>query len=241
LAAHLGLDLTSVAPDVDVLTPEQGDLGYANTPVKTTAGQRQEDPVMVVQPIDVPDYSAAPSSLLTQGSIARHGWEAAPAGWLLETDQPLTVAQIRDARDHANQAGFAIEVRDQQPALSDLRTAATVVGMALALAILAMTIGLLRGEATRELQTLVATGATSGTRRTIVAATAGTLAVLGVGIGIAGAYLALVAAYLDDLAPLSQVPLAHLVTVAIGVPLLASAAGWLLSGREPPLSRVGLE
>jgi len=238
LAAHLGVDLDAV----DVLTPEQGDLGFANTPpTKTADGQRKENPAMVVQAIDVPDYSAAPSSLLMPASVARHGWQAAPAGWLLETDHPLTVTQITDARDQAEQAGFAIEVRDEQQALSDVRTAATLVGMALALAVLAMTVGIIRGEATRELQTLVATGATSGTRRTIVAATAGALALLGVTIGIAGAYLALIAAYLDDLEPLTHVPLAHLLAVAVGVPLLASAAGWLLPGREPALSRLAME
>jgi len=242
LTGHLGIDVADVDPTVDVLTPEQGDLGFANTPVPTTAaGKREEDPAMVVQAIDVPDYSAAPSSLVMPASVDRHGWQAASAGWILETDQPLTAAQIIDAREQAERAGFAIEVRDEQEALSDVRTAATLVGMAMALAILAMTVGLIRGEATRELQTLVAAGATSGTRRTIVAATAGALALLGVAIGIAGAYLALIAAYLDDLEPLSNVPLAHLVAVAIGVPLLASAAGWLLSGRDPLTSRPALE
>ena len=123
-------------------------------------------------------------------------------------------------------------MRDGQQGIADLRTWATVVGMALALAILAMTVGLIRGEATGELRTLVATGAASGTRRAIVAATAGSLALLGVTVGIAGAY-ALIAGYHDILDRLSNVPVVNLGAIALGVPALASAAGWLLAGREP--------
>ncbi len=41
---------------------------------------------------------------------------------------------------------------------------------------------------------------------------------------------------------LTRVPVAHLTTVVLGVPALAAAAGWLLSGREPPaLARAAVE
>jgi putative ABC transport system permease protein len=96
-----------------------------------------------------------------------------------------------------------------------------------------MTVGLIRSEAGRDLRTLTATGATSGTRRTITAVTAGALAFLGVLVGASAAYLALVAGYLDDLDPLKHVPAAHLVAMVVGLPLIAAAAGWLVSGREP--------
>jgi putative ABC transport system permease protein len=43
----------------------------------------------------------------------------------------------------------------------------------------------------------------------------------------------MLAMYHDDLAYLSPVPIPYLALVVIGVPLAASAAGWLLSGREP--------
>ena len=47
--------------------------------------------------------------------------------------------------------------------------------MLAALSVLAMTVGLIRSEATRDLRTLSAVGATSMIRRTLTAATAGAL------------------------------------------------------------------
>jgi putative ABC transport system permease protein len=97
-----------------------------------------------------------------------------------------------------------------------------------------MTVGLIRSESARDLRTLTATGATSRIRRTLTAATAGALALLGALLGVAGAYLALVATYHDDLGYLSRIPVLSLVLMVVGVPLIATAAGWLLAGREPP-------
>ena len=107
-------------------------------------------------------------------------------------------------------------------------------GMLLALGILAMTVGLIRGESSGDLWTLTATGASSRVRRTLTATTAGALGLLGALLGVAGAYLVLVATYNDDLGYLSSVPVLYLVGAVIGVPLAAAAAGWLIAGREPP-------
>ena len=106
--------------------------------------------------------------------------------------------------------------------------------MLLALGILAMTVGLIRSEAAGDVRTLTATGASSATRRTLTAATAGGLAILGVALGTAGAYAAVVAGFVD-VADLTPIPLAHLAAIAIGTPLAAAAGGWLLAGREPPV------
>jgi putative ABC transport system permease protein len=106
--------------------------------------------------------------------------------------------------------------------------------MLLALGILAMTVGLIRGEAAGDLRTLTASGATGTTRRTLTAATSGALALLGGLLGATGAYLALLAGYHNDLGALSRVPLRHLTVTLIGLPLTAAAVGWLLAGREPP-------
>jgi putative ABC transport system permease protein len=67
----------------------------------------------------------------------------------------------------------------------------------------------------------------------ITAVTAAALALLGVILGAAAAYLALVASYLDDLAPLAHVPVTHLAVMVIGLPIIAGAFGWVVSGREP--------
>ena len=97
-----------------------------------------------------------------------------------------------------------------------------------------MTVGLIRGESAGDLRTLTAAGATSTVRRTLTAATAGGLALLGALLGVAGAYVALAATYFDDLGYLGRIPVLYLVLLVVGVPWAAIAAGWLLSGREPP-------
>jgi putative ABC transport system permease protein len=105
--------------------------------------------------------------------------------------------------------------------------------MLLALGVLAMTVGLIRSEAAADVRTLTATGATSGTRRTLTAATAGGLAFVGVVLGTGGAYIALIAGHVRDLDQLSPIPVVHLAAIVLGTPLVAAGAGWLLAGREP--------
>jgi len=80
----------------------------------------------------------------------------------------------------------------------------------------------------------VGAGASSGIRRTLSAATCGSLALLGAVIGTAGAYLGLAAGYVGDLGQLVPVPVIHLLTLVLGIPAVAALAGWLVSGRQPP-------
>jgi putative ABC transport system permease protein len=137
---------------------------------------------------------------------------------------------------------MTVEARDHQTQLSAIRSGATAAGLLLALGVLAMTVGLIRGEAVGDLRTLTASGATGGTRRTLTAATGGALALLGALLGGAGAYLALLAGYHADLEALGRVPVAHLAAIIVGLPVTAAAVGWLLAGREPStLARQPLE
>ena len=69
---------------------------------------------------------------------------------------------------------------------------ATVFGIALALGVLAMSVGLIRSETASELRTLTAAGASSRTRRALTAVTAGGLAFLGALLGTVAAYVGLV-------------------------------------------------
>jgi putative ABC transport system permease protein len=71
-------------------------------------------------------------------------------------------------------------------------------------------------------------------RRAVTGVTAGALALLGALLGTAVAYAGLSAGYADDLAALRPVPVANLLTIVIGLPIVAAAAAWLLAGREPP-------
>jgi putative ABC transport system permease protein len=180
------------------------------------------------------DSGRYPPSFITLNGLRRHGWRQIPAGWLVESSRPLTSDQIADARQVAADAGLTIEVKEEGTSNAKLMAIATAAGAILALAILAMTVGLIRSESAGDLRTLTAAGATSRIRRTLTATTAGALALLGAILGVTGAYVVMLALYHDDLGYLSDVPVFYIVLAIVGVPLVATAAGWLLAGREPP-------
>jgi putative ABC transport system permease protein len=104
-----------------------------------------------------------------------------------------------------------------------------------------MTVGLIRSETAGDLRTLTAAGATGRVHRTLTAVTAGGLAFLGALLGIAGAYVVVMATYLRPRLSRSNNVL-YLVLIVVGIPWAAIAAGWLLSGREPPaIARPAIE
>lgn len=154
-------------------------------------------------------------------------------GWFIETQEPLSSEQRQRARELAAAAGLTVETRHDVRDLPVIRDVATSIGLFLAMGILAMTVGLIRGEAARDLRTLTATGATSAVRRTLTGVTSGALALLGAVLGCAAAYVALGAGYIDDLGRFDRVPTVHLLVIVVGIPLLAASVGWLLAGREP--------
>jgi putative ABC transport system permease protein len=234
LLDRYGVDLDAVDPGTEFFTVETGELAIL-TAVPRDSGR--SDPQMVTNPWTLtPTYSSLPGSLVTLDGLRQRGWEVASSGrWLVETSEPLTSEELATARDVAAGAGLTIESRDQQTGLQVLRSGATAVGMLLALGILAMTVGLIRSEAAGDVRTLTATGASGATRRTLTATTAGGLALLGVALGTACAYLTLVAGFRGNLGDLTQVPVTNLAVIAAGTPLAAAAAGWLLAGREPPV------
>jgi putative ABC transport system permease protein len=234
---YLGIDPTSIDPGVDFLLDRSVAANELTIPSMT---KRAEFAVTNVQKIDVGSHlfggesGRKPANFITLNGLRRHGWKQIPAGWLLESSRPLTSGQIADARDAAAQAGLTIETRRKKNPPTEVMAIATAAGAALALAILAMTVGLIRGESAGDLRTLTAAGATSRIRRTLTATTAGALALLGALLGVVGAYVALAATYHDDLGYLSDVPILYLAAAVVGLPLCAGAAGWLLAGREPP-------
>src|SRR5262249_56002771 len=101
------------------------------------------------------------------------GWKQTPAAWRLESSRPLPSGQTADARDAAAKAGLTIEVRRKKHTPAKVMAIATAAGGVLALAILAMTVGLIRGERAGDLRTLTAAGASSRIRRALAATTAG--------------------------------------------------------------------
>jgi putative ABC transport system permease protein len=225
-----GIQPGAVGADTDLLTARADLKGFE---VLNAAKGREQHPQIQTTP-DLPTYTSLPTTLITPEAVRQLGWEPAQAGWLVEARQPLTDEQITAARDLATELGITSETRDRQRSLAQLRTGATATGLLLALGILAMTVGLIRSETAGDLRTLTATGAASRTRRTLTAATTGALALLGAILGILGAYAALIAWHVDELGTLSRVPVAYLAAIIGGLPLAATAAGWLLAGRQPP-------
>jgi putative ABC transport system permease protein len=99
-----------------------------------------------------------------------------------------------------------------------------------------MSVGLIRSETSSDLRTLAATGASSSTRRTLTAVTAGALGFLGALIGTAGGYIALIGWLRSNslnggISALGNVPIANLLVILVGMPLVAMIVGWLLGGR----------
>jgi len=137
-------------------------------------------------------------------------------------------------RQAAVAAGMHIETASQAPSLGALRNYATGGGILLALAVLAMTVGLIRAEAARDLRTPTATGAPGRTRRTITAATAGSLGLIAAVLGTAVAYLATVALFRSQLSErMAHPPVLDVVLILVGLPVVATLGGWLLAGRQP--------
>jgi putative ABC transport system permease protein len=68
----------------------------------------------------------------------------------------------------------------------------------------------------------------------ITAATAAALGLLGAILGMAGAVIAVLAWAHGSLSTVfGDVPLSDVLILLIGLPLIATCAGWLLAGREP--------
>ncbi|MGH8891310.1 MAG: FtsX-like permease family protein [Acidothermaceae bacterium] len=237
--AHFGIAAAQIHPDADIITART-DLGsrqiFDPTPKPGNDGRpRATDAVQpAIQVIgQLPAYTSAPSVFLTPHAMQTLGLKALPAGWLLQTSTPLTAAQIDLATKAAAGAGLYVEERTPQKSLAPLRNWSTAAGILLALGVLGMTVGLIRSETAGDLRTLAAAGASSSVRRTLTAVTAGALALLGGVVGTAGAYAALLAWNRSNLTPLGRVPIANLVVIIVGLPVIAVVTGWLLAGREP--------
>jgi putative ABC transport system permease protein len=221
----LGLNPAAIDPATSILTIQSGQDVLTTITTITDATH--------VQRIHVPGYGSEPTSLITVNGLRHERWTQIQSGWMIESARPLPAAQIAAARDVAAKSGLVIESRNTQGSLATIRTVATAAGALIALGVLAMAVGLIRSEAAGDVRTLTAIGATSTTRRTLTATTAGTLALLGALLGSAAAYLALAAGHRSDISVLSRVPVLDLTITIVGVPVAAALAGWILAGRKP--------
>jgi putative ABC transport system permease protein len=242
-----GIAAARVSPDADILTMRPGlssvtrmQLSYGGykfgPPGNCPPGSCLANPT--VQEVGaLPSGTSAPNTVITEHAIHQLHLTTTTAGWLIETPEPLTSSQVGAAQRSAAAAGLAVEARDSIPTIAEVLNVATVFGILLALGILAMSVGLLRSETASSLRTLAAAGASGTARRAISAATAGSLAVIGAAVGTVGGYIAAIGFFrtnqLDTLSSLSSIPVASLLLILVGMPLVAVIGGWLLAGREP--------
>ncbi len=189
----------------------------------------------------LPSGTSAPNTVITEHAIHSLGLQTSLAGWFITTVHSPTAAQIRDARLLASKvSGMSIETKNSMPSGMEVIDLATLAGVVLALAILAMSVGLIRSETASDLRTLAATGASSTARRTITAATAGALGFLGALLGTIAGYIGMIGFIRSNslnggISALGNVPTTNLLEILVAMPLAAAVVGWLLAGREPPV------
>jgi len=182
----------------------------------------------------LPSGTSAPNTVVTEYAVSRYHLQLQLDAWLIQAPGPLTAAQLNAARQLALAYGVTVETATSGPGPGGFADGATALGIVIALSVLAMSVGLIRGETARDLRTLTAVGASGGTRRMITAATAAALGLLGAILGMAGAVIAGLAwAHSSLSAMFGDVPPADLLILLVGLPLAAGAGGWLLAGREP--------
>jgi len=189
----------------------------------------------------LPTGTEAPNTVITESALRRlHlAGQSNLDGWIIQANSPITSVQIRNAQALAATNNLSIESKNDAPTSHEIVNWATVFAIALALGILAMSIGLIRSETASELRTLTATGASSRTRRTLTAVTAGGLAFLGALLGTVAAYVGLAGWFrtnnleggLSDI--IDHVPWNNLFLIVIAMPVVAAIVGWVLAGRDP--------
>jgi putative ABC transport system permease protein len=247
-----GITAAQVSPDADVLTMRPGLSSLTNMQFLYGAPKFAPGPGSNPWPCPpsyclanpniqevsaLPSGTSAPNTVITEHAVRQFHLTATTVGWLIQAPGSLAAGQISAAQRAAAAAGLTVETRNSIPTSADILDAATVFGILLALGILAMSVGLLRSETASDLRTLTATGAGSTARRAISAATAGALALIGAVVGIVAAYIAAIGFFrtsqLDTLSSLASIPVANLLLILVGMPLIAVIGGWLLAGREP--------
>ena len=255
LLQAFGIKAAAVNPAADILTMRPGldtmskmQLVYGNYFSGHGPGPSSTFPCPksdclanpVIQAVTaLPPGTSAPNTVITEHAVHELHLQAITSGWLIQTAHPPTATQIHNAQLAAAAADMTVETRSSVPSLGEIINWATACGILLALGILAMSVGLIRSETASDLRTMTATGASGPARRTLTAATAGALALLGAVLGTVAGYIGVIAWIRNSslnggVSALSSVPVANLLIILVGMPLIAVAAGWLLAGREPP-------
>ena len=257
LLATYGIRASQIAPGTDILTMRPGLAGLPHmemtwqspgyhSPGGNEPGSSGGPPCTLsngclanpaIQTISsLPSGTSAPNTVITEYAVSKYHLQSAVqlSGWLIQAPAPLTAAQINAARHLTLAYGVTAETKSGAPGLGEFAGGATALGIVIAFGVLAASVGLIRSETARDLRTLTATGASPRTRRMITAATAAALGLLGAILGMAGALVAGLAWAHNSLSAMfGGLPLSDVLVLLAGLPLVATAGGWLLAGREP--------
>jgi putative ABC transport system permease protein len=217
--------------DASGSTPDPGSTGG---PPCTLSHLCLADPAIATVS-GLPGGTSAPNTVITEYAVNKYHLQAHLLAWLLQAPGPLTAAQLSAVRQFGHANEVQVQTATANPSLADFTDGATALGIVIALSVLALSVGLIRSETAPDLRTLTATGASGMTRRTITAATAAALGLLGAILGMAGAVIAGMAWTHGGLtATAGGVPPSDILILLIRLPLVAAAGGWLFAGRELP-------
>jgi putative ABC transport system permease protein len=245
LLKAFGISPGSVNPRADVLTvraalPSTGNLGLVSG---AYLGQPPNEPcpagLCLLNPViqevgKLPAGTSVPNTVITERADKALGETPVTVGWLITAPSGLTAVQINTARQAALSFGTTVETKSGQLSLGQISNGATLGGLLLALGVLAMTVGLIRSETSRDLRALTAAGAGARVRRALTGVTAGVIGFLGAALGTVTAILAgAVWAHSSFTQTFGNVPWSDVGLLVVGMPLIGAATGWLLGGRQP--------
>jgi putative ABC transport system permease protein len=248
-----GITSSEIDPNADILSSRPGLSGVSGLALDYASGGKRGPPSSdqsctaaagclphpVVQEVGaLPLGTSAPNTVITEHAMSEFHIQATTTDWLLQGAQPFTAAQISSAELAASTTRLSVESKNDQPTSSAVVGWATIFGIVIALGVLGMSVGLVRSESASDLRSLAATGASSYTRRTLTAVTAGALGFLGALLGVVGGYIGMIGWLRSNslnggIAALGNIPVTNLLLILLGMPALAAAVGWLFAGHEP--------
>ncbi len=258
LLSAFGIRASHIDPNADILTsrpglagvsgldlaygPGDGPTGHGGPPTPsssncTAAAHCLAKPV--IQEVGaLPSGTSAPNTVITEHAMKEFHLTATTTTWLIQGAQPFSATQIASAQLAASTAQLSVESKNDQPTSTAVTGWATIFGIVIALGVLGMSVGLVRSETAGDLRTLTATGASTFTRRTLTAVTAGALGLLGALLGTLGGYVGMIGWLRSNslnggIAALGNIPVTDLLLVLVGMPAFAAVVGWLFAGREP--------
>jgi putative ABC transport system permease protein len=251
LLREFGIKASEINAKADVLTSRPGLSGVSGLVMDYGSGNPKQGAIQngnggsvrdpLIQEVSaLPSGTSAPNTIITEYAMKKFHISSDTSDWLVVGTHSFTADRISSAQLTASTAQLQVESRNDIPSGSTIINWATLFGILIALGVLAMSVGLVRSETSSELRTLAATGASSYTRRTLTAVTAGALGFLGALLGVVGGYVAMIGWLRSNslnggISALENVPFGDLMLILFGMPALAAAVGWILASREPAI------